>query len=96
MATPAATTVMCPGVAGEAGAAPFATAADAAELAADAEAVTLEVRELKEAEIEDGNGLAASTSLVYSSMSLLPTLLQKSWTGVGMALNQAGKSSESC
>lgn len=75
IATPTATTIICPDVAGDAGAAPFATAdavADPREEVADP------AFELKEADTEDGNGLASLTSLVYISISWLPTLLQNS------------------
>lgn len=90
-ATPAAITNMCSDVAGDAGAAPFATADDADALTADdADDKILDETELKEADTEDGNGLAASTSLVYMSMYWLPALSQNACTGVGIAVNQDG------
>lgn len=60
-ATPAAASVMCPSIAGDAGAAPSA-------IADDADALTAADADDKEADTEEGNGLAASTSLVYISM----------------------------
>ncbi|KAL8702960.1 MAG: hypothetical protein Q9201_003864 [Fulgogasparrea decipioides] len=101
MATPPAMTAMCPDVADDAGASPFWTASDAEELAAAAwelaEADT-ELKdadtELKEAKTDDGNGLATLTSLVYISTTCSPTLDQNCWAGVGIAVNQSGRSSD--
>lgn len=116
MATPAATTNMCPDVAGDAGAAPsrtvvalvsvalaetrdstielifaeidafcelFTEARDADNVTRDADtALARDSRELdlelKEANTGFAVAVAALTSLVYISISRLPTLLQKS------------------
>lgn len=72
-ATPAPTTVMSPDVAGDLGAAPSATADAVADASAE---LADEPFELKEAEASVASGRAALTSLVYISMSRLPTLLQ--------------------
>lgn len=66
---------MSPDVAGDLGAAPFATAEAVAEAS---EELAESAFELKEAEIWDANGRTTLTSLVYISMSWLPTLFQKS------------------
>lgn len=81
IATPPATTAICPDVTGEAGAPPFATTwvfeafnFVLSALADDMADEILLAAEVNEAETEDGTGLALSTSLVYNSMTPLPML----------------------
>ncbi|KAL8933018.1 MAG: hypothetical protein Q9211_006007 [Gyalolechia sp. 1 TL-2023] len=80
IATPAAANVICPSIAGDAGAAPSATAADTAALIladADDKEADADDKEVdtddKEADTAEGNALS-----------------QNSWAGVGIDVNQSG------